>query len=1329
MKKLVSLKSSVACVSLVVASFISTARGDLADWAAQCAVQRPGVPEWTEPPAERTSLSNGGAFDEEAEIATDHLPFALPDGTSWSWLVKSENETLAECAFAAADGSSHRFAVYGQHGCKQPYYWTGAGHAVQNPPAGDVVPVITNFVVAKIGAASAALRLAKGVLCADEHCIREGGTVVKPPFERFYFVFLDDRPGANWEHPCRYVFLSEDLSSFAVSYRKRAPMLTGADGARIPIRAVGVQPAAKSLDKVKARVYNAANAMQPNALAYKGDVSRSHFLIIAGGADIYMNGIRFWADAAMFYSTLRRQYNVPKQNIHVYISDGNDPTWDANLGDETDWAIVDSPRDLDGDGYSDVDGPASPASVKAAFASLASSLTANDQLVVFITSHGTAVGTAGKNNYKAAAYLYSDNPYESAYLTDAELQGYTKNIACPVAFIIETCYAGGFVDDIMATPRRMIATVCNHYETSWGRSGNGSWGLSASGVAKPGITCAYNYWAVEMNGAFRGAYPFAYASDACYAYPWESGSACNADANGDGLVSMREASNYAKKHDVAASYENPEHPQYAESTGGLGLQFYLLKTSGGGPDVKKPDFGWNDSIIAWNDYCLLSAGRRNLGGWGRGEAVFYLAVKEPVSDTGYDYFSLWSGTTPASISVSGLPSGLSWNKGTWKTDGALKLSGAPTARGLYTATVTIKNKNGYTAIEYYRFAVGSVDLPETTIIDSFLGDHLPATVGDEIGAGQSVFLSKRSESDTAGGYSYVFTTSLGGLPTGLKSALKETVSYQVNTRSCTESSNTVYGVMTKAGKFTVKYTEKVAGKWTISGKKKNVKETYSETKEAYVYPAAQACLEVVAGANGTVKGGGLYARGAAVNLTAAAAKGYVFAGWYRDSTFANPLCDDYRNPIRAAAATYTASGTNERIYARFVKKDETVDTVAFALPKPASGETSYNTSLYADKRTGVVLFPVTVNSLSDPTVSVKGLPAGLKYDAKSMCITGIPSKPGEYAVVLTAKNVSGAVQTTTIVLKVPNLKCASYEGADSYVFNVGVDSHVMPVKVVDDGSLKLTWSVKGLPAGLKFAAKDVVDSKTKSVRYKAGSVYGVPTKACTSTVYFTATVKRYDAATKKWRATKEVATVTFKVGELASWATGTFNGGNGSGGIVTLTVNAAGKITGKFADASGATVNLSAPSFASYASSRYHATLAIAKSAETIDVELSEGSAGGVMTSAAFNAYQDNWKIEPLKTIGRTIDGKTQTFSVKDNDGNDGVVALKFAASGKVTVAGVFVTGKDKNGEDITYAATGSSVLIPEGAAGSSSYRVYISLPPKSTKFSGCCAILVDVRP
>ena len=45
-----------------------------------------------------------------------------------------------------------------------------------------------------------------------------------------------------------------------------------------------------------------------------------------------------------------------------------------------------------------------------------------------------------------------------------------------------------------------------------------------------------------------------------------------------------------------------------------------------------------------------------------------------------------------------------------------------------------------------------------------------------------------------------------------------------------------------------------------------------------------------------------------------------------------------------------------------------------------------------------------IESDSNPKVTVKGLPAGLKYDAATMTISGRATKPGVYAVTVSATN-------------------------------------------------------------------------------------------------------------------------------------------------------------------------------------------------------------------------------------------------------------------------------------------------------------------------------------
>ena len=164
-----------------------------------------------------------------------------------------------------------------------------------------------------------------------------------------------------------------------------------------------------------------------------------------------------------------------------------------------------------------------------------------------------------------------------------------------------------------------------------------------------------------------------------------------------------------------------------------------------------------------------------------------------------------------------------------------------------------------------------------------------------------------------------------------------------------------------------------------------------------------------------------------------------------------------------------------------------------------------------------------VYSGSTPKVTVKGLPPGLTYDAKTMTIGGKATKPGVYTVTVSATNANvkkPVTETFDIVVAnltsevLPGLKAAT----DAYgTIRCGVTFN--PAWV--DCSPEDGWTVKvaGLPAGLKYDAK-------------TGKITGVPTKAGTYTVTFTVTNGKE----------KEVATITLNVEALPIWATGTFAG-------------------------------------------------------------------------------------------------------------------------------------------------------------------------------------------
>ena len=283
---------------------------------------------------------------------------------------------------------------------------------------------------------------------------------------------------------------------------------------------------------------------------------------------------------------------------------------------------------------------------------------------------------------------------------------------------------------------------------------------------------------------------------------------------------------------------------------------------------------------------------------------------------------------------------------------------------------------------------------------------------------------------------------------------------------------------------------------------------------------------------------------------------------------------------------------------------------------------------------------------------------------------------------------------------------------------------------------KTTVAVSGLPAGLKFTAKDIVDSKTKEVIVPANTIYGAPTAA-----------SKLDKNTKELVPSEVKITITtagksksefglaLTVTPLPTWMVGTFDGGSYRG-QATLTVAESGKITGKYLTG-GQTWTLSAANFderviidsAIYYEATLLATAGRLSKKFRIRFEYNDeiggvGEAVDADGNGAFDVLQNNWQTEVMKNVGAKINGKTFEYETVDLDENDGRVELKFASTGKITVKAVFVTGTDAEGNPTTrYATSGSAVLagprITAGPDGVFQAKVYIYLPPKLGKFAG----------
>ena len=152
----------------------------------------------------------------------------------------------------------------------------------------------------------------------------------------------------------------------------------------------------------------------------------------------------------------------------------------------------------------------------------------------------------------------------------------------------------------------------------------------------------------------------------------------------------------------------------------------------------------------------------------------------------------------------------------------------------------------------------------------------------------------------------------------------------------------------------------------------------------------------VSGGAGTVSGAGLYERGVAISLTARPAARHTFLRWEDGS--------------QSAARIFIMPNANVTVSACFGLTTN-VPPPMIADPDPQSAMVGVPFTL-----------PLNIQSDSLPTVTVTGLPAGLRYIAATRAITGVPlSATANKAVTVTARNVSGISYKRIVVVTVDPL--------------------------------------------------------------------------------------------------------------------------------------------------------------------------------------------------------------------------------------------------------------------------------------------------------------------
>lgn len=506
---------------------------DLRAWAQDCAEGAVADAKAAQPVA-------GPTPDEIAALFEEFTVLSLADGalSEPAQLAGGPGNEVCSVTYRAGDnGPSWEFAVHARPDDVRPLCLTAEGFPPDPEADHDAAK---GFVVREIlGEQTDGIQLrgAPGPVKAGECRVGTWHRTLTEPWETYWLLFIDDAPQANWEHPCRYVFVSRDLSACAVQYGRSPIRRESADGPVAPLEVLIPYAPQKDMTPGEARL---ESDLGDRGALWDGDPSHCWAVIISGGYDQWNNHIRYWGDSAFIYSTLTLKYGYSDDHIYALISDGTDTAVDRSDG-------TNSPTDLDGDADEDTDYAATYANVESVFNTLNAALTAEDQLLVFVTDHG-----GQESGWDAVIWLWNQGQ-----LRDDQMASMTASLPCPVMFVMEQCFSGGFVDDL-SQENRVIGTAAPYNDSSW------------AGDTYP----YYDQWCYYWTAAVRGCLPGA--------NPWDDGAACDADANDDGYVSFKEAYDYA--------YENRyylDSPQYGENPAGLGEQLFMTQLVVPVPDVQQ----------------------------------------------------------------------------------------------------------------------------------------------------------------------------------------------------------------------------------------------------------------------------------------------------------------------------------------------------------------------------------------------------------------------------------------------------------------------------------------------------------------------------------------------------------------------------------------------------------------------------------------------------------------------------------------------------------------------------------------------------------------------
>ena len=349
---------------------------------------------------------------------------------------------------------------------------------------------------------------------------------VPVPFDG-YLILIDDMALANWEHPCRWVFVASDGRTEAVHMYTPPevfPRMTE-EYSDIPISYSQAEARQELLDSF---VPNPRSVDNPeNCYAW----------LVSGGASQGSNYPRYYFDVQYLYLTITQDYGYLDDHVIVCFADGTDPAPDNSNGEN-------SNPDLDDDGDTDINYDATFAGVQSGYNDIENMVGSDDYLLIMTTDHGGS----GKNHMSPLVppevYL---NLWNSETLDDDTFDDWLEDLnANNVNVIMEQCFSGGFLEEVVTTSTdqdRVFSSACNGYEYSYGGSVYDDW---------------VYWWTCAMHGETHTGDSLAY----------------DPDTDGDGFVNYGEAFDAAYDWDPWAQ-SGSEHPQYGDNPDSCGDVYWL----------------------------------------------------------------------------------------------------------------------------------------------------------------------------------------------------------------------------------------------------------------------------------------------------------------------------------------------------------------------------------------------------------------------------------------------------------------------------------------------------------------------------------------------------------------------------------------------------------------------------------------------------------------------------------------------------------------------------------------------------------------------------------